>query len=117
MIAKAASSATSRRRSPRNKGAAAIAVPLVQKAVSWALRSVGRGAGCAVELNDREDLATLKAYITETGKMLDSIPLSTWKDYSTFHFINANAAGLSLPRARTTLKAVTGVNCSPTAAS
>jgi len=29
--------------------------------------------------------------ITESGKMLDSVPLSTWKDYVAFHFIRNHA--------------------------
>jgi endothelin-converting enzyme/putative endopeptidase len=29
--------------------------------------------------------------ITEAGKMLDSVPLSTWKEYLTFHFIRSHA--------------------------
>ncbi|TFI59442.1 M13 family peptidase [Sphingomonas parva] len=36
-------------------------------------------------------IAAEKSAITETGKLLDTIPLQTWKDYSTFHFISANA--------------------------
>ncbi|MFM9977008.1 MAG: M13 family metallopeptidase [Sphingomonadaceae bacterium] len=35
--------------------------------------------------------------IADAGKLLDSVPLATWKDYLTFHFINDNAA--NLPRA------------------
>jgi endothelin-converting enzyme/putative endopeptidase len=42
-------------------------------------------------------IAAEKSAITETGKMLDSVPLSTWKEYIAFHFINSNAA--FLPRA------------------
>ena len=42
-------------------------------------------------------IAAEKSAITETGKMLDSVPLSTWKEYLAFHFINSNAA--FLPRA------------------
>jgi endothelin-converting enzyme/putative endopeptidase len=29
--------------------------------------------------------------ITEAGKMLDSVPLSTWKEYVTFHFLRSHA--------------------------
>ena len=29
--------------------------------------------------------------ITEAGKMLDSVPLSTWKEYLTFHFLRTHA--------------------------
>jgi endothelin-converting enzyme/putative endopeptidase len=29
--------------------------------------------------------------ITEAGKMLDSVPLSTWKEYVTFHFLRTHA--------------------------
>ena len=36
-------------------------------------------------------IAAEKSAITDTGKLLDAVPLSTWKDYSTFHFISANA--------------------------
>jgi endothelin-converting enzyme/putative endopeptidase len=39
-------------------------------------------------------VAAEKSAITETGKMLDSVPLSTWKDYLAFHFIRSNAAYL-----------------------
>jgi putative endopeptidase len=39
-------------------------------------------------------IAAEKSAITETGKLLDTIPLSTWKDYSAFHFIRANATYL-----------------------
>ena len=39
-------------------------------------------------------IAAEKSAITETGKMLDSVPLSTWKDYSAFHFIRSNATYL-----------------------
>ncbi|HEX6374993.1 MAG TPA: M13 family metallopeptidase [Allosphingosinicella sp.] len=42
-------------------------------------------------------IAAEKSAITETGKMLDSVPLSTWKEYLTFHLIRANAT--ALPRA------------------
>jgi endothelin-converting enzyme/putative endopeptidase len=42
-------------------------------------------------------LAMQKSTIAETGKMLDGVPLSTWKEYLAFHFIHANAA--YLPRA------------------
>jgi putative endopeptidase len=36
-------------------------------------------------------IAGEKSAITETAKMLDSVPLSTWKDYLTFHFISHHA--------------------------
>ena len=39
-------------------------------------------------------IAAEKSAITETGKMLDSVPLSTWKDYLGFHFIRAHASYL-----------------------
>ena len=39
-------------------------------------------------------IAAEKSAITETGKMLDSVPLSTWKEYSAFHFIRAHATYL-----------------------
>lgn len=42
-------------------------------------------------------IAAEKSAITETGKMLDSVPLSTWKEYSAFHFLRSNAS--FLPRA------------------
>jgi len=35
--------------------------------------------------------------IAEAGKMLDSVPLSTWKEYATFHFLRTHAE--YLPRA------------------
>ncbi len=35
--------------------------------------------------------------IAAAGKMIDSVPLSTWKEYLAYHFIRANAS--SLPRA------------------
>jgi putative endopeptidase len=41
------------------------------------------------------DVATVVAMettaITEAGKMLDSVPLSTWKEYLTFHFLRTHA--------------------------
>jgi endothelin-converting enzyme/putative endopeptidase len=39
-------------------------------------------------------IAGEKSAITETGKMLDSVPLSTWKEYVAFHFLNSHAAFL-----------------------
>jgi putative endopeptidase len=36
-------------------------------------------------------IAAEKSAITETGKMLDTVPLSTWKDYVAYHFIRSNA--------------------------
>ena len=39
-------------------------------------------------------IAAEKSAITETGKMLDSVPLSTWKEYLTFHLVRANATAL-----------------------
>lgn len=39
-------------------------------------------------------VAAEKSAITATGKMLDSVPLSTWKEYSAFHFIRSNASYL-----------------------
>ena len=42
-------------------------------------------------------IAAEKSAITETAKMLDSVPLSTWKDYLAFHFISSHAH--DLPRA------------------
>ncbi|MEA3052449.1 MAG: putative endopeptidase [Sphingomonadales bacterium] len=39
-------------------------------------------------------IAAEKSAITDTGKMLDSVPLSTWKEYSAFHFIRAHASFL-----------------------
>jgi len=36
-------------------------------------------------------IAAEKSAITESGKMLDSVPLSTWKDYLAFHFIRSHA--------------------------
>src|SRR4029453_17571561 len=32
--------------------------------------------------------------VQDIGKMLDSVPLSTWKEYLTFHFIDSHAAYL-----------------------
>jgi endothelin-converting enzyme/putative endopeptidase len=45
---------------------------------------------------DRIDtvVAAEKSAITETGKMLDSVPLSTWKEYLAFHFIRTHATFL-----------------------
>ncbi|MFL6846019.1 MAG: M13 family metallopeptidase [Allosphingosinicella sp.] len=40
-------------------------------------------------------IAAEKSAITETGKMLDTVPLSTWKEYLAFHFIRAHANGLT----------------------
>jgi len=42
-------------------------------------------------------VAAEKSAITETGKMLDSVPLSTWKEYLGYHFIRSHAQ--FLPRA------------------
>jgi endothelin-converting enzyme/putative endopeptidase len=39
-------------------------------------------------------VAAEKSAITETGKMLDTVPLSTWKEYLAFHMIRANATAL-----------------------
>jgi putative endopeptidase len=39
-------------------------------------------------------IAAEKSAITDTGKMLDSVPLSTWKDYLAFHFIRTHANAL-----------------------
>jgi putative endopeptidase len=39
-------------------------------------------------------IAAEKSAITDTGKMLDSVPLSTWKDYLAFHFIRTHANDL-----------------------
>jgi endothelin-converting enzyme/putative endopeptidase len=36
-------------------------------------------------------IAAEKSAITETGRMLDSVPLSSWKEYLAFHFIDGNA--------------------------
>ena len=46
-------------------------------------------------LGEMETVMVLqKDTIAETGRMLDSVPLSTWKEYLAFHFIHANAANL-----------------------
>ena len=42
-------------------------------------------------------IAAEKSAITETGKMLETVPLSTWKDYLAFHFVSSHAP--YLPRA------------------
>ncbi|MEA3040836.1 MAG: putative endopeptidase, partial [Sphingomonadales bacterium] len=42
-------------------------------------------------------LATQTTAIQGIGRLLDTVPMSTWKDYMTFHFISSNAA--YLPRA------------------
>jgi putative endopeptidase len=42
-------------------------------------------------------IAAEKSAITETAKMLDSVPLSTWKDYLAFHFVSRHA--FALPKA------------------
>jgi endothelin-converting enzyme/putative endopeptidase len=39
-------------------------------------------------------IAAEKSAITDTGKMLDTVPLSTWKDYLAFHFIRTHATFL-----------------------
>jgi putative endopeptidase len=39
-------------------------------------------------------IAGEKSAITDTGRMLDSVPLSTWKEYLAFHFIRAHATFL-----------------------
>src|SRR5699024_8693415 len=39
-------------------------------------------------------LAAEKSAITETGKMLDAVPISTWREYLAFHFIHSNTAYL-----------------------
>src|SRR3954467_534424 len=35
-------------------------------------------------------IAAEKSAIAETGKMLDSVPLSTWKDYLAFHYLGSH---------------------------
>jgi putative endopeptidase len=54
------------------------------------LQSAGLG-------NVQTVIAAEKSAITETGKMLDSVPLSTWKEYEAFHFIRTHAT--LLPKA------------------
>jgi putative endopeptidase len=39
-------------------------------------------------------IAAEKSAIADTGRMLDSVPLSTWKDYLAFHFIRSHANAL-----------------------
>ena len=39
-------------------------------------------------------IAAETSAIAETGKMLDTVPLSTWKDYLAFHFIRTHATFL-----------------------
>jgi putative endopeptidase len=39
-------------------------------------------------------IAAEKSAIADTGKMLDTVPLSTWKEYSAFHFIRTHASYL-----------------------
>ncbi|HEY0045052.1 MAG TPA: M13 family metallopeptidase [Allosphingosinicella sp.] len=39
-------------------------------------------------------IAGEKSAIADTGKMLDSVPLSTWKEYLAFHFMRTHAAYL-----------------------
>ncbi|HEX2763489.1 MAG TPA: M13 family metallopeptidase [Allosphingosinicella sp.] len=36
-------------------------------------------------------IAAEKSAIADTGRMLDSVPLSTWKEYLAFHFVRAHA--------------------------
>jgi putative endopeptidase len=36
-------------------------------------------------------IAAEKSAITETGKMLETVPLSTWKEYLAFHFVSSHA--------------------------
>jgi putative endopeptidase len=40
-------------------------------------------------------IAAEKSAITDTGKMLDSVPLSTWKEYLAFHFVRTHAPYLT----------------------
>jgi endothelin-converting enzyme/putative endopeptidase len=42
-------------------------------------------------------IATEKSAITETARMLETVPLSTWKEYLAFHFVSDHA--FALPRA------------------
>ena len=42
-------------------------------------------------------IAAEKSAITESAKMLDTVPLSTWKDYLAFHFVSSHA--FALPKA------------------
>jgi endothelin-converting enzyme/putative endopeptidase len=42
-------------------------------------------------------IAAEKSAIADTGKMLDTVPLSTWKEYVAFHFVRTHAT--FLPRA------------------
>jgi endothelin-converting enzyme/putative endopeptidase len=39
-------------------------------------------------------LAAEKSAIADTAKMLDNVPLSTWKEYLAFHFVSSHAAYL-----------------------
>jgi endothelin-converting enzyme/putative endopeptidase len=42
-------------------------------------------------------IAAEKSAITESAKMLETVPLSTWKDYLAFHFVSSHA--FALPKA------------------
>ena len=42
-------------------------------------------------------IAAEKSAITESAKMLETVPLSTWKDYLAFHFVSSHA--YALPKA------------------
>jgi endothelin-converting enzyme/putative endopeptidase len=60
--------------------------------LDWANYLQRRGLG-----NAQSVIATAPSAITGIGQLLDSVPLQTWKDYMTFHFIRGSAS--YLPRA------------------
>ena len=56
-----------------------------------AVRMAGLPRGRRPRQRSTTVIAAEKSAITETGKMLDSVPLSTWKDYLAFHFVSSHA--------------------------
>ncbi|CAM3097152.1 Endothelin-converting enzyme/putative endopeptidase [Sphingomonas antarctica] len=58
----------------------------------WARYIAARGLGTPARIVVRQP-----SELTDTSKLLDSVPLSTWKDYLAFHFIRTHAT--QLPKA------------------
>ena len=58
----------------------------------WPRYIAARGLGTPARVIVRQP-----SELTDTGKLLDSVPLATWKDYLAFHFIRTHAT--QLPKA------------------
>ena len=55
----------------------------------WSRYIAARGLGAPARVIVRQP-----SELTDTGKLLDSVPLATWKDYLAFHFIRTHATQL-----------------------